>query len=254
MNTSKVFDWIKKTGFPLEMDAAAAFKKANFDVVQSFVYQDPQQNKGREVDVIAYDPDWIGVIDISFVLECKSSSKPWVVFTSEDTLSIRSRLLTFAVSSKDAKDIMATHVMNNGLLKQIIHSQTINGYGFHQALGNKNDKAYAAVIGLAKACTDITATEGTSSYPEFSFAFPVIVIDSPLYECARTEDGELKLTEVEESSFLFSAYLPHKTGCCIRVVKKEKLTDFANKAKNIADEIRHALKPEVDKAMSQNGT
>ncbi len=254
MNTTKVLNWIKKTGFPLEMDAATAFKKASFEVVQSFVYPDPQQNKGREIDVIAYDPDWLGIIQISFVLECKSSSKPWVVFTSEDTISNRSKLQTFGITSKDAKKVMANHVMNDGALKPIIHSQTIKGYGFHQALGNKNDKAYAAVTNLAKACADITVDRGESSWPKYAFAFPIIVIDSPLYECAQSEKGELKLVEVEESSFLFSAYLPQRTGCCVRVVRKECLADFSIAAKNMADEIRKGLKVEENKVTSQNGT
>ena len=86
MLKNKVLDWIKKTGFPLEMEAASAFRSAGFGVRQSFTYTDPQSEKGREIDVLAQDPDWMGVIEISFVLECKASSKPWVVLTSEDAL------------------------------------------------------------------------------------------------------------------------------------------------------------------------
>jgi hypothetical protein len=253
MNTQKILSWIQKTGFPLEMEAAESFKNANFEVVQSFVYPDPQQNNGREIDVIAYDPDWIGITDISFVLECKSSSKPWVIFTSKDTLPTRNKILTFAITSKDAKDIMSNHFMNDGPLKNIINSQTTNGYSFHQAFGNKNDKAYAAVINLAKACSDITAGRHTNKYPRFAFAFPVIVIDSPLFECSR-KNGDLELTEVEESDFLFSAYLPHKTICCVKVVTKERLTKFAIKAKEAADTIRQSLKAEEDKAFPKNST
>ena len=254
MNAQKVLEWIKKTGFPLEMEAATSFKKANFDVLQSFVYPDPQQNKGREIDVIAHDPDWMGIIEISFVLECKSSSKPWVVLTSEDTLPDRNKLLTFAITSEAAKEVMTDHWMNDGPLKSIINSLKIKGYGFRQALGNKNDKAYSAVINVAKACTDITTKRETSRIPTIAFAFPIIVIDSPLFECSRTDGGKLELKEVEESNFLFSAYLPEKTGCCVQVVKKERLPSFAIKAKSIADEIRQGLKAEEDKAFSKNRT
>ena len=87
MLDNKVLEWIKKTGFPLEMQAASAFRAAGFEVRQSYTYPDPQSDKGREIDVLAQDPDWIGVIEVSFVLECKASSKPWVVLTSEDALA-----------------------------------------------------------------------------------------------------------------------------------------------------------------------
>jgi len=91
--TEKIIEWLKTTGFPLEMEAASAFRAAGFDVRQSATFPDPQSDKGREIDVLAQDPDIIGVIEISFVIECKSSSKPWVVFTSDDALSGYNKLL-----------------------------------------------------------------------------------------------------------------------------------------------------------------
>ena len=207
MIEKKILEWIKKTGFPLEMEAAAAFKEANFEVLQSFIYPDSQQNKGREIDVVAHDPDWLGLIEITFVLECKSSMKPWVVLTSEDKLPYN-RLLAFAISTKDAKDVMAKHLVNKGPLKNIVYSLETKGYGFHQAFGDKEDKAYTAVISLAKACANITIERDVKGFPRMAFAFPVIIIDSPLFECSRTDSGDIKIKEVDESSFLFSSYLP----------------------------------------------
>jgi hypothetical protein len=43
----KVREWLNKSGFPLEMAAAAAFRSVGFDVRQSFTYADPQSVKGR---------------------------------------------------------------------------------------------------------------------------------------------------------------------------------------------------------------
>ncbi|MCG8643359.1 MAG: hypothetical protein MI862_26770 [Desulfobacterales bacterium] len=253
MIEKKILSWIKKTGFPLEMETAAAFKKANFEVLQSFIYPDSQQNKGREIDVVAHDPDWLGLIEISFVLECKSSKKPWVVLTSEDTLPYN-RLLAFAISTKDAKNVMAKHLMNKEPLRDIIHSLKANGYGFHQALGNKKDEAYTAVINLAKACTDITIERNVEGFPRIAFAFPVIVIDSPLFECLRTDRGEIEIKEVDESSFIFSAYLPERTGCCVQVVKKESLLPFAKRSKQLAAAIRKCLKAEEEAFLSKIDT
>lgn len=56
---SKVLEWINKSGFPLEMESAKAFRKAGFDVRQSATLLDLEERKGREIDVLASDPDWI---------------------------------------------------------------------------------------------------------------------------------------------------------------------------------------------------
>ena len=56
---------------------------------------------------------------------------------------------------------------------------------------------------------------------------PFIVIDSPLFECSRKQDGELELIEVSNSEFLFSAHIPDYIGCSVKVITKEHLPDFA---------------------------
>jgi hypothetical protein len=87
MSREQVLKWLNETGFPLEMTAASAFRQAGFEVQQSATYVDLQSEKGREIDVLASDPDLIGFIDLSVVVECKSSTKPWVVLTSNDALA-----------------------------------------------------------------------------------------------------------------------------------------------------------------------
>jgi len=77
-----------------------------------------------------------------------------------------------------------------------------------------------------------------------AFAFPVIVIDSPLFECSRKQDGELDLIAVSNSEFLFSAHIPDYIGCCVKVITKEHLPDFAKWAKQLANTIREELKDE----------
>ena len=125
------------------------------------------------------------------------------------------------------------------------------GYGFRQALGSNNDIAYGAAIAAVKACRGITQDRLSSSVPRLSFAFPVIVVDSPLFECSLEDSGELRLQEVGESEFLFSAHIPDETGCCVKIIRKEKLSNFATKAKQLANEIRESLKKEESAALNQ---
>lgn len=251
MLPEKIIEWLKTTGFPLEMEAASAFRKAGFDVRQSATFPDPQSDKGREIDVLAEDPDYLGVIEISFIIECKSSSKPWVVFTSDDALSNYNRLFAFGVTSSAARSVLADRFTDLPLLSPYIKRPQRGGYGFRQALGKESDPAYTAAIGVLKACHGVAQDRSSGSIPRFAFAFPVIVIDSPLFECSLMESGELDLKEVKSSEFLFSAHIPDHIGCCIKVITKENLSAFAGWAKKLAGIIREELKNEEANAFQQ---
>lgn len=247
MPTDKVLEWLEKTGFPLEMEAAAAFKGAGFDVRQSFTFLDPREAKGREIDVLAQDPDWFGVIEISFVIECKASPNPWVILTSDDALSNYNRLFAFSIMSEAARSALAKRITGLGKLEQYIKRPSRGGYGFRQAFGKESDQAYTATISALTACTSVCKNRESSSIPRIAFAFPVIVIDAPLFECSLGSDGKLHLIKVEQSEFLSSAYLPEQVGCCIKVITRDKLRDFASLAKQLANDIREQLDDEQEK-------
>lgn len=251
MLTDKVLEWLGSTGFPLEMEAAFAFREAGFFVRQSAVLPDPQSDKGREIDVLANDPDFIGVIDISFVVECKSSSNPWVIFTSEDAFSLYNRVHAFAMTSGAAKEALSKRLGKDWWEKWIARSE-YGGYGFRQALRKDADPAYTAAIGAVKACHGIAQDRSSSSIPLLAFAFPVIVVDSPLFECSRNAEGALKLVEVPISEFLFSAHIPENIGCSVKVVTKAHLPIFAKWAREVATAIRSEFKEEEDNAFKSS--
>ena len=248
MLDDKVLEWVNKTGFPLEMETAAAFRSAGFEIRQSYTYPDPQSDKGREIDVLAVDPDIRGVIEISIVLECKASSKPWVILTSEDALANYNRLFAFAVTSEAARRVLANKLPDFGRLEPYIKKSSQGGYGFRQVFSNENDAAYTAAIGVMKACAGISREKYESKMPRLSFAFPVIVVDSPLFECSLAHNGNVTIKKVIQSEFLFSAHIPDQIGSCIRVITKESLSTFAKEAKTLADTLRAELKGEEDAA------
>lgn len=247
MQPEKVIEWLRKTGFPLEMEAASAFRKAGFDVQQSSSIQDTQSDKGREIDVLVQDPDSIGIINISFVVECKSSSKPWVVFTADDALRNRNRLFSFGLLSNLALDTLSEKWENLTLLKPYVMKPEKGGYGFRQVLDQGSDPAYSAAIGALKACHGIVRDREHSEFPRLAFAFPIIVVDSPLFECSLKIDGELEVKPVFHSEFVFSSYIPEHIGCCVRIITKEYLPNAATWAKQLAHAIREDLKSEEEK-------
>ncbi|OXI34298.1 hypothetical protein CFB89_05785 [Burkholderia sp. AU16741] len=84
-----------------------------------------------------------------------------------------------------------------------------------------------------------------------TFAFPIIVVDAPLFECSRQDDGEITIERVEISEFLFSAHIPDRLDACIRVVSREKLVEFAREMKKLADVLRREFKKEEDDAFKR---
>lgn len=238
---ASVQSWLDEQGFPLEMKTASAFRSAGFEVRQSSYYIDPESGKGREIDVLATDPDpyMIGATRIVFVIECKTSKKPWLLLQSPDTLIGYLRYAAFGVLSESALKAFLQHqewIENLPWLKK----PPLAGYAFRQALGDK-DVAYSAVITVAKACKDIVGQE--DGFPRFTLAFPVIVIDSPLISCSMLKNGKLRLKEVDSGEFLFLMAVPNHFGSCIRVVTESALPAFAKEAKQAATKFRAAFTP-----------
>lgn len=252
MDTDEILKWINLTGFPLEMEAADAFREAGFYVRQSGTFPDPQSEKGREIDVLAEDPDLMGILNISFVVECKSSSKPWVVLTSNDALASYSRIHAFGLTSNHAKDALFSKYPNLGRLSEYVEKPNKSGYGFRQAFSKDSDPAYTAAMSVIKACHEISKDRPEQKIPKLTFSFPVIVVNSPLFECSRKRNGELAVKEVLESEFLFSAHIPNPVSCQIKIVTRKSLGAFAMYARNMATTIRMELDAEEDKIFERH--
>jgi len=85
---SRIRSWLGEQGYPLELRVAHAFQSAGFEVSSSEYYNDPDEGKPREIDVIASMSAFVcGIsIQIAFMIECKSSKKkPWVLFCSQSS-------------------------------------------------------------------------------------------------------------------------------------------------------------------------
>ena len=250
MLQKKVLEWLHSTGFPLEMAVANAFRREKFEVRQSIPYLDPETDKGREIDVLAIDPDYIGAIEINFVIECKSSAKPWIVLTSDDAYGRYNRFSAFAAMTTSARNALADKGADLLGCWPFIDRGDEGGYGFRQALSDGGDAAYTAAMGVMKACVDMVRSGENWSAKPMVFAFPVIVVDAPLFECRLRTDGNLELTEVAESEFLFRVHMPKPLGCSIRVLTKSRLPDFAARSRELASALRGDLKDDETRLLS----
>src|ERR1035437_4845561 len=114
----QIKNWLKDQGFPLEMQTASAFRKAGFEVTQSNLYTDLDTKKPREIDVFAADKDYVGVTQIAFIVECKSSKKPWLLLTDPEALTGHNRVRSFAFVNQNAIKAMIEDPVFDSLMEQ----------------------------------------------------------------------------------------------------------------------------------------
>ena len=245
----KVREWLEKQGYSLEMRAASAFRKAGLEVRQSSYYIDPETAKPREMDVEAISTSFLGYVDIRFFVECKSGDKPWVLLCSPDTLRNYNRFFAFCAMSRRCREVLTEEDLGSGLIHRYPWLSTydvIAAYSLRQAFSSELDSAYAAAMNVIKACHYHVAAQYTPP-SHLHFAFPVIVVDTPLIRCTLGANGEIELQEVEQGELLFRG---HKLGTCIRIVTLSHLSAFASEAKQVAEQLREELRGEEEKMIA----
>ncbi len=214
----KILAWLNNNGYPLEMRIARALAVNEFDVTQSHFYKDFETNEPREIDVIGrlYDyiepKSYVAIAELeTFVdIECKSTSKPWVVFCESKprTWNIEQALCNEAGKKlliRSRKNLKSTILVQNG---------NVAGHGVAQAFGGGEDAPYKAVMSALKAAEakardslerELNDKENNKN-TEISLSNIVIAavaISSPLFECSINESGEMELKRVENSALVF---------------------------------------------------
>lgn len=246
--SGKVRTWIEKTGLPLELEATAAFTKVGFDCQHSYVYEDPESKKGREIDVLGRTSDRSGLIQIFVAVECKASSKPWIVLTNR-TLTHGLTTLALGVSLPDSAKALSEADSFRGELGQHLRWRDRGGYALKQAFSEDVDGAYAATMGALKAASTLIHHE-ESTTQRLSFALPVLVVDAPIFECETNENGELALQKVAMSQFFFTALIPHRTRSIVRIVHREALPRLASDLHSLAEHLKRDLNHKVVEFMN----
>jgi hypothetical protein len=240
---AKIKEWLEKEGFPLEMRAARAFRHTGFEVRQSDIYSDPESGNSREIDVIAALRSEIGFTEVDFFVECKSSKHPWVILCAEDVLTGFNRVSAFSLMSMKAREHCTNEYSSLSQKINWLNKSNKSGYGLRKAL-NEADAGYAASMSAVKACNARLSKNGPSASPRaFTFTFPTIVVDTPIFECILTAEGELQLEQVERSEFLFTATIPNNVATCVNVIHINALPGYAKECYEVANALLDASKP-----------
>ena len=116
---SYVRRWLKEQGYPLEMRVADALRRAGFRVRQSAYFSDPDENKPRELDVVAsYVWDAAAISwELVVLVECKSAAEPWVLFTAPSEAGANASYHYWRVAASKVGRQLLTRLSRHGSKK-----------------------------------------------------------------------------------------------------------------------------------------
>ncbi len=256
--TSKLTKWLNEQGYPLEMQVAAmARKHTSFEIRQGWHYKDPESTNSREIDIVCTSSEPRGVAEINFVIECKATKKPWVLFSSDDAASSYHRLSSFGLFSKDARAAVSEQLFSNESDENNYkHAKSIPwlwkdgliGYAISQAFEGNKDVPYKASLSSVKAAIWLLSNSlwQTGKHRTYSISFPIIVTTSPLFECALNADGIPTLKEINHGHLFFKQHIDDFTATCISIVNEQHFECFIKECQEVSEHLFEAMKPAMD--------
>lgn len=249
-----VLEWLHEQGYPLELATGAAFREAGLSSFVSYFYGDPEAEKYRQIDVLA----WTGIdqneieVKISFVVECKASiAHPWVYFVDTPArpytaLTRTNFLLGTPLMPFFMRQIMRRRpdVGRSSLFGPIERL----GYGTRTAFA-KADIAYQAVMSVLSAAQwqlERTASEAEATdYPIIELVYPVVVFDNALFEYSL-ESGRAEKLERRPSGIVAWPLPSRSHFAFVHLVAADSLKDWIREAKESFDQLTSDCVPELE--------
>ncbi len=256
----KTLAWLERQGYPLEMKVASQLRaKTKFQVRQGWYYTDPESEQSREIDVVATASEDYGYATVHFAIECKATSKPWVLFTSKYTIENFNRILAFGFSSNDARGALSDSLfpldkeaipVKNEL--PWIWDRTPVGYALVQAFEGNSDAPYAATSSAVKAALHCFASSPEhNSPPPLMVSFPVVVTASPLFECRLGDDGCTELKEIERGFLFYQRRIGTFPATTVAIVTEKGLGHYIDESIAVSKSLMTIFGSTVSKLREQ---
>ena len=249
---------IEKSGFPLEIEVSQILEMHGWKANNQQYYLDQDEGKRRTIDIIAHVADHSQVGDytpfhVSLVIECKSSSKPWVFWTTQKDKEIFSFPITLVKHWARPRGITAERKMYDDWLKWMpyshIYSPDLNRVAvihYEPFKEGKGHEIFEASNQVIKALSFIltrfkeSALKLPNLYPLFVL-YPVIVYDGHLFDL-RIENGESRLFPTQYSQYSTSTL---EEFFLIDVIKKEFFSAYLEKLNTEMDKMKNELKKQA---------
>lgn len=240
---SKIASWIDSQGYEAEMRVARTLYSAGFQTIQSLYYDDPESGASREIDVVARLTDPVGLLQIYSIIECKKSSRPWVVFTSEQALY--NRILSFAIMNEESTVAVINNTMKMLGVKWFEKPGRV-AYGATEAFKSQGDAVFKAAMAATKASISILLRETIPKrISRLSYFFPTIVLEGQLFECCLNQDGKANVSEIDSTFLLFPLRIAGQTGASIRIVTIDVFNRYCNDILSLYQSLEDALSTDI---------
>lgn len=207
---SEVRAWLDRNGYRLEMKVAQSLIPLADTVEQGGQYIDAASGQVRAFDVRA---QWtvigseFGIHFYSFVVECKNTQAPWVVFAGGADWTWDTSLPEHGVDSTCGVCVD----LGEGVIAEAVRNIDSWGYAITEKRnadkGSGRDHARDGVLSAASAACSIVEAfrrlppaalrDPDSRYHDQALAVPLVVTTSPLFACSLDARGEIHLEEVE---------------------------------------------------------
>jgi hypothetical protein len=214
---ARLLEWLRKTGYPLELRIGKQFQRVGWNVNYSRWYQDPIAEKKRELDVqvsVTATRERTSM-HVSLCIECKTSvDKPWVALSSGvtvgDDISLDfavGRLSRMALTGATAEGVELPRIVSPGTLRVGGVVQAFFGSGKKPRPQEQEEASptspYAALVQARSAALALDTEYRANALEIFgelktaAVFLPVVIVDAPLFAYAVGANGEDILHSVE---------------------------------------------------------
>jgi hypothetical protein len=120
------------------------------------------------------------------------------------------------------------------------------GYGVREALSEREDICYAALMTSVKAASHMLRQAAGATDDMVHVVCPLVIISAPLLLCSLDEDEELELMDVEEADVHWR--YPSPSGAPYTIVKIMRLSRLGDYAHECAADLRRLLRKFPDRS------
>lgn len=239
---SKILNEIKKSGFPTELEVSNLFQKNGWEVNFNSYYLDQDENKGREIDLVAdfcqqkKGEDYTE-LHFFFIIEVKKElKKPWIIITTKPTGFERTMgLPNYRTINKSLNFQKVSKAFNS--YNQKLHER-VGRSGF-EGFNQGKDKLFGSLCNTIKAMNHFKGSNSfasdTSTDKMMGYYEPLIILDGELIEATLDSESKIVVSEANylqvKFDYLSPQYPKQSMGHLIHIVRKSYLTEFLESRK-----------------------
>jgi len=209
--SEKIKDDIVKTGFPSEILVGGTLSANNRELSYNSYYIDLDENKAREIDIIATKPLFGDNSSIYFehslICEIKKSDQPWIIFTSEDEGFDQPGWARILYSDMVDSRIISSDVFNDN--STIKHFSRF-GRSYYIAFKGNNVDIYNALCSSVKAAEadrlrfqKMWVEDKDGSVKCLSLYEPLVILNGKIFEAYMDSKQNLIVKEVKHIPISF---------------------------------------------------